>query len=208
MPSGVHNLCGQLIEPRPPVGVPGRRAARPRLATCAVHWRMRARPARPILAGMPNQHDHGPRRSGAAAGRASHEPERLLTSAAAPRARPARSLRMARRPLARAQHPPAVPWSGSVARRRTGAAARRRRPRDRRRGAVLRLCPDECSRLVVLGPCAAPIVWISCPTCWGQRRIFEVVHAATAREVCSCRARALAASGSGEVTRAGSREVR
>jgi hypothetical protein len=29
-----------------------------------------------------------------------------------------------------------------------------------------------------LGPSAAPVVWLPCPTCWGQRRILEVVPAA------------------------------
>jgi hypothetical protein len=29
-----------------------------------------------------------------------------------------------------------------------------------------------------IGPAAPAVVWIPCPTCWGQRQIFEVVAAA------------------------------
>jgi hypothetical protein len=104
-------------------------------------------------------------------------------------------------------------------------------------GAVLRLGPDECSRLIVLGggrgplwlsfgpephdtegervsapaalgPCAAPIVWDSCPTCWGQRRIFEVVYAANGEGGLLLPRSRPGCLGIGEVTRAGSREVR
>ncbi|HSJ73117.1 MAG TPA: hypothetical protein VK904_02275 [Miltoncostaeaceae bacterium] len=29
-----------------------------------------------------------------------------------------------------------------------------------------------------LGPLAPAVVWVPCPTCWGQRRILELVAAA------------------------------
>jgi hypothetical protein len=67
---------------------------------------------------------------------------------------------------------------------------------------------ERVSAPAALGPCAAPIMWDSCPTCWGQRRIFEVVYAANGEGGLLLPRSRPGCLGIGEVTRAGSREVR